>query len=114
MTTRAGKDEALERAEQIVARSVVAALAATAVARVAVSFHRSRLITLARESAHGFERLPVAERVRCALSIIAVALAGHVIIAAMLPAPARPTVALSAVALLGAILAARAASVRSR
>ena len=95
-------EDAVRRASWIAGRSRIAAVAGFIVDRSAASVRSSRAVTLARRRLREFQSLSSGERTRCVLIAIGAALAGHVVLAAMLPAPATPTLGLTTVALLGA------------
>ena len=112
--SREDDDRADRHAGRVVGDSRIAALLEVAVDGATASVRTSRVAGIARERARAFRALPRAERARCVLLTIAVALAGHLVMASMLPSRARPTPALTAAVLLGATAAAIAASARSR
>lgn len=103
-------DDPVRRAAWIAGRSRIAAIADVAVRRSVASTRSSRALIFARHCLREFQSLPSGERTRCALITLAAALAGHILLAVMLPTPASPTLALTTVALLGAALAARASA----
>ena len=98
-------DDALLRAEWIIRHSQAATLCRSIVNRSTASVHTSRSRAVARRLAAQFQSLPIAERNRCVLLMAAIALAGHVVMASLLPPPARPLAAVSALLLLVAALA---------
>ena len=109
-----GRGDAIRRAGWIADRSRIAAIADSVVRRSAVSVRSSRALAIARRNGSGnSSRCPADERTRCALIALTAALAGHVLLATMLPLPASPTVELTAGIFLGAGLVAAAAA-RSR
>lgn len=87
---------------RVVSHSRIAAVAAGLVSRSMASVRSSRAIELGRRGANGFQSLPAAERTRCVVIAAAAAVAGHVAMAALLPASASPTLSLTTLALLGA------------
>jgi hypothetical protein len=97
-------DDAVRRAGRIVARSVMVTTADLVVRRSAASLRSSRALTLAGRCQREFQSLPSGERTRCALIALSTALAGHIVLASLLPVPARPMLALTTVALIGAIV----------
>ena len=99
-------DETMRRAGWIASRSRIAALGDFLVRRSVASLRASRALALARRGLRAFQSLPPAERTRCALIAGAAALAGHVLLARLLPASASPTLSATVVALLGAGLTA--------
>ena len=113
MSAIAGGDETVGRAALIVGRSRIAALVDLGVRRSAASISQSRVRAFVQHCATKFQSLPPAGRVRCMLTALVAAIAGHVLLAAMLPASARPTPGLTALGLLGAGVVA-AATVRRR
>ena len=102
------------RARRVVGRSRIAAVLDATVDGAIASARTSRVLGIARNRARAFHALPRAERGRYVLLTIAVAVAGHLVMASMLPSRARPTPALTAAVLLGATAAAIAASARSK
>jgi hypothetical protein len=107
-------DRVDHQAGRVVGHSRIAALLDVAVDGAAASVRTSRVLRMVRDRTRAFQALPRAERIRCVLLTIAVALTGHIVMASMLPSRARPTPALTAAVLLGATAAAIAASARSR
>jgi hypothetical protein len=97
-------DDAVRRAGRIAGRSRIATVADVIVDRSVASVRSSRALTLARLRLREFQSLPPGERTRCALIALGAALAAHIVLASMLPFPARPTLGLTTVALLGAVL----------
>jgi hypothetical protein len=111
---RATRDEeTFRRAGQIVAQSGVAALVEGIVCRSVATIHASRSFAVARRRVREFQAMPADERGWCVILLVAAALAGHIVMAAVWPAPAKPTVTLTALALVAAGLAAILAAVRS-
>lgn len=106
-------DETFRSAVRIVTQSRVAALVERLVWRSIAAVRASRSFAVARQRVQEFQAMPADERGWCAVLMMASALAGHVVMAAMLPSPARPTLTLTALALLAAGLAAAAAAVRN-
>jgi hypothetical protein len=100
-------------AGRVVGGSRIGALLDAAVDGATASVRTSRVLQIVRDRTRAFQALPRAERRRCLLLTIAVALAAHVVMASMLPSRARPMPALTAAMLLGATAAAIAASARS-
>ena len=96
-------DDAIRHAGRIAARSVTVTTADLVVGRSFASVRSSRALTLAGRRLREFQSLPSGERTRCALIALGSALAGHIVLASMLPVPARPMLGLTTVALLGAI-----------
>jgi hypothetical protein len=94
------------RAGSIIGRSRIATIADDVVVRSVASVRSSRALSIARRCLGEFQSLPSGERTRCALITLAAALAGHIVLAQMLPAAASPTLGLTTVALLGAALVA--------
>ena len=97
-------DDAVRRAGRIASRSRIAMVADFIVDRSVATVRSSRALTLARLGLREFQSLPPRERTRCALIALGAALAAHIVLASMLPVPARPTLGLTIVALLGALL----------
>lgn len=106
-------DDTFRRAGLIIEGSRVAALFGVVVARIGAGVSTSRALALVRSRAREFEALPAADWTWCVVLLIAVALAGHAVMAALLPWPARQAAAPAAAALLAASLAAVAAISRS-
>ena len=104
MSATEERDDAVRRAGWIVGRSRIAMVADFIVDRSVASVRSSRALALARLRLSEFQSLPRGERTRCALIALGAALAGHIVLALMLPVPARPTLGLTTVALLGAVL----------
>jgi hypothetical protein len=100
MSPFTGDDEAMQRAGWIASRSWIATLGDFVVGRSVASARSSRALMLARRCLQEFQSLPAAERARCELIASAAAVAGHVVLAALLPASARPMISVTAVALL--------------
>ena len=98
------RDDAVRRAGWIAGRSRIATVADFIVDRSVASVRSSRALALGRLRLSEFQSLPRGERTRCALIAVGTALAGHIVLASMLPVPARPTLGLTTVALLGAVL----------
>jgi hypothetical protein len=96
--------DAVRRAAWIAGRSRIATVADFIVDRSVASVRSSRALAFVRLRLGEFQSLPPGERTRCALIALGAALAGHIVLASMLPVPARPTLGLTAVALLGAAL----------
>jgi hypothetical protein len=111
---KTGGDAACDRAARVLSESRAAAVAAAVAGAWRASLRDSRALAVGRSVVRAAGALPRSERRLCALLLIASAVAGHVIMASMLPLQARPTVWLTASALLAAILAASAAIARSR
>jgi hypothetical protein len=107
-------DETFRRAKKIIAGSRVAALVEGIFRRSVAGVRTSRSFAAARQFVQDLQATPADERGWCAVLMIAAALAGHVVMAAMLPWPARPTLTLTVLVLLAAGLAAGAATVRNR
>jgi len=78
------------------------------------SVESSRVIAIVRDRVCRFEALDAANRRTSAIVSSAAAIAAHLVMAPLLPPVVRPIPALTAVALLGAILAAAAAIARTR
>jgi hypothetical protein len=97
-------NDAVRRAGWIASRSRMATVADFIVDRSVASVRSSRALTLARLRLSEFQALPAGERTRCALIALGAALAGHIVLASMLPVAARPALGLTTVALLGAVL----------
>ena len=96
--------DAIRRGGRIAGRSVMVTIADLAVGRSVASVRSSRALALARLRLTEFQLLPLGERTRCVLIALGAALAGHIALASMLPVPARPTLGLTIVALLGVLL----------
>ena len=107
-------DEAMRRAGWIAGRSGIATIADDVVRRLAASVRSSSALMAWRRGLREFRSLPSAERRRCVLIALTAALAGHVLLAALLPPAASPSVALTTVAFLGAALVVAAGAARSR
>src|SRR5712692_8563033 len=108
------RDDLLDsRAAAIIEESRIAAAIQAVIQRCASSACRARSWLVVQRLAREFGALPHAKRRVIVLAIVAVALGGHWVMAWMLPSPASPTRALTAVALVAASLAAIAASARS-
>jgi len=107
-------DSTFDRAGRIIARSRAAALAEKTLCRFVAAVRGSRTLAAARQRVLELQAAPADERRRCGALLLATALAGHVVMANMLPAPARPTVALTALSLLAAAMAGAAAVLRKR
>jgi len=113
MKARERDDRLDSRAAAIIAESRILAAIEPVIRRCAASTHNARSWLLVRRVARELGALPQAERRVITLLIVAVGLGGHWVMAWMLPLPASPTRALTAVALVAASLAAVAASARS-
>jgi hypothetical protein len=107
-------DRPFVRAGAIIAHSRIAAFLDIAGRRVAASLATSRTRRVVREWIWAFHALSGAERAAGAIVTITVAVLAHLLMASLLPSRSAPMPALSAAALLGASLAAVAASVRNR
>ncbi len=107
-------DPVMDRATVIIGRSRIVQLVGRCIDVATAGLAASRAIGIARARVRAFAGLPEADRRSSAMVAIGIAVAGHAIIASMLPLPTRPTVALTAIALLGASLAAVAATARTR
>jgi hypothetical protein len=110
MNTIAEGEDAVRRAGWIASHSRIAAIAAFVVRRAVASVRSSWTRVFARRYLREFQSLPSGERTLCALIASTAALAGHILLAAILPASASPTLALTTVALLGIGLAAGASA----
>ena len=106
MSAIAEGDDAVRRAGRIASHSRIATIADFVVRRAVASVRTSRTLRLARHGLKEFQSLPAGERTRCALIAWTAALAGHLLLAMMLPRSASPTLGLTTLALLGAGLAA--------
>ena len=113
MNARERDDPLDARAAAIIAESRIAAAIEPIIQRCVTSASRARSWLLVERLAREFATLPRAERRAIVLLIVTVALAGHWVMASMLPSPASPTRALTAVALVAASLAAIAAIAHS-
>jgi hypothetical protein len=100
------------RAATIIAQSRVAALARGVCQRTLAAILTSRSFAATQRRTHAFRELAAGRRAGCAVLVTATAVAGHVAMASMLPAPARPATALTALVLLAICLAAGATAVR--
>jgi hypothetical protein len=109
-----GDDETFGRAGKIIAESRAAALVEKILCLSVAAVRTSRSLAAARQRVHELQAIPADERRWCGVLLFAAALAGHVVMAAWLPMPARPTLTLTALALLAAGMAAGAAALRSR
>lgn len=78
------------------------------------SVEGSRLIAIVRDRVFRLEALEAANLRTSAILLIATAVAAHLVMAPLLPPSVRPIQALTAVALLGAILVAAAAIARTQ
>jgi hypothetical protein len=94
----------------IIARSKAAALVDGLCRRLIAGARGSRSLAAARRCRDRFQRVPAAERCWCVAIAVAVAVAGHLVMASFEPARARPAIALTALALLAIALAAIAAA----
>jgi hypothetical protein len=103
-----------DRAARVLSESRAAAVTADIVGAWAASLRDARVLMIARVLVQRAHALPRSELRIATLLLIATALAGHIIMARMLPLQARPSVWLTASALLAAILAASAAIARNR
>ena len=104
MNTIEEGDDAVRRGGWIVGRSLSATIADLVVRRSAASVRSSPALRSVRRIWQEFRALSSGERAHCALIALGAALAGHLVMAAMLPTPASPTLGLTTVALLGACL----------
>jgi hypothetical protein len=103
-------DGAVGRAGWIAGRSLTVTIADLIVRRSVASVRSSRALTLAQPLLRELRSLSPGERARCVIIAVGAALAGHIVLASLLPASASPTVGLTALALLGAgLIAARSA-----
>jgi hypothetical protein len=107
-------DPTFDRAAAVIGQSWIARWIEACVRMTTTSVEGSRSLEIARARLRAFDALPPSDRWTYAAVVMAVALAGHVVMASMLPLRSRPTVALTAVALLGASLAAFGATARNR
>lgn len=107
-------DKTFRRASEIIAGSRVAAVVEGSLRRFVAGARTSRSVATVRPFVRELQAMPAGERGWCAVLTIAAALAGHVVMAAMLPWSARPTLTLTVLVLLAAGLAAGAAAVRDR
>ena len=108
------RDEFLDsRAAAIIADSRIAAAIRLIVRHGTASARTARLWLPVQRLARALGARPDSERRVLLLWFVAVAVAGHWLMASMLPSTASPTPALTAVALVAASLAAIAASSRS-
>jgi hypothetical protein len=114
MNGKAGDDAAGDRAARVLSESRAAAAAVALAGAWTASLRDARALAAGRAVVQAAGALPRSERRLCTLLLIASAFAGHVIMTSMLPLQSRPTVWLTAIALLAAILAASAAIARSR
>src|SRR5205809_3612040 len=106
MNGRERDDPFDSRAAAIIAESRIVDAAQQVIRRCAASARHARSWRLVQRVARELGALPPAERRIIVLVIVAVALVGHWVMAWMLPSPASPTRALTAVALVAASLAA--------
>ncbi len=100
-----GRDATFSLAAEIVARSWAVKRIESTVGGVATAAGSSRSLAIMRKLIAEVRHMPAGERTVCLLLFSAAAISGHVLLASMLPASARPTVALTAL-LLAAGLAA--------
>ena len=108
MSDAADRDVAVRRGGWIAGHSRIAAIADAVVDGSVASLQTSARRRIRADRLREFQSLPAAERTRCLLIVLFTALAGHLVLAALLPSSSRPTLALTASALLGAGLALRA------
>ena len=97
-----------ERAETIIGASRVAAAIAALQRRADAAAAGSTSIAAIDRVVRAVRGMPAGERARCAALAVAVAMAGHAILAAIEPPRARPTIWLTVPALLAMALAATA------
>jgi hypothetical protein len=110
----AGGDATFQRAGWIIAQSQTANLVGWIGSRVVASIRTSRSSAVVRQGLQTLRAMPADQRGPCAVWTIAAAVAGHAALAAILPPPARPTLTLTVLALLGAGLAGVAAVAHTR
>jgi hypothetical protein len=103
-----GQDATFSLAGDIVARSWIARRIDSLLAGAAAAATRSRILAIARKPIGNLQHMPARERAVCLLLLMTAAVSGHVVLASMLPASARPAIALTAL-LLAAGLAGGAA-----
>jgi hypothetical protein len=110
-----GESQSADRyAASIVGGSAIAALVVAVVDKATASFRSSGTLAAVTRRIQAFEMLPRAEQVRSLVVVVVAALAGHIVMALMLPPRGRPIAALTAALFLAAIAAAVAATARSR
>jgi hypothetical protein len=108
----AGADAMFRRAGRIIGQSRIAALV-DRVSRICLaSVRSSRFVAAVQQYVATWQTIPAAERASCALVVVATAVAGHLLMASMLPTAARPTLMLTALVLLAVCLAAGAHATR--
>jgi hypothetical protein len=108
----AADEVTFHRGATIIAQSRVAILVGAIGRRMLAAVRTSCGFAATQRRIQAFRGPATAERVGCALLVTATAVAGHVVLASMLPAPARPATALTALVLLAICLAAGATAVR--
>jgi hypothetical protein len=109
-----GDDETFGRASTIIAGSRMAALVERILRLSVAAVRTSRSLATARHCVQAFHAMPADERRWCVVLLLAAALTGHLVMAAMLPMHARPTLTLTALAFLAAGFATGAAARRNR
>ena len=110
----ASNETTFVRAGRIIADSRVAALVDRACSRSPAIARASRSFAAAQREVAKLRRLSAGERTVCLAIVIATAVAGHTVMASMLPAAGRPTVWLTALLLAAAGLAAAFATTSDR
>lgn len=106
----AGEDgTGFARAETIVAQSRLTAVLERSGDRALAAARTSRSVAAVRQRIDAFRSLPASARRECVGTAIVAAVAGHVVIAWMLPLRSTPVVALTAPLLVAMCLAAAAA-----
>jgi hypothetical protein len=114
MTPIRRPDDVDRVAARIVEDSFVAQAFDTARHTIAAAVDSSTSANRGRQLAERWQRLTPPARLRCLMTMSAVALGGHLVMAPMLPWPARPNVLLAAGVLGLVMLAAAAAMIRPR
>lgn len=114
MTAGQRASDAIDRAAWLAERSRAGRIASTLVAVLGAAVAASRINAWVTQMADRARRTPASTRVAGIVTVIAVAIASHLVIARSIPAQDRTPPALSAAILLCAILAAIAATARSR
>ena len=109
----AANDGDFDRAGEIIAASRIGTLAVTSWQRLREHAGRSRTAAALRQPWRASQSMSAGDRRRAAVFAVGVALIGHIVLAALEPEAARPTIALTALAWLATVAAAIAASRRN-
>lgn len=107
-------DATFGRAERIIARSYIVSWLEGIGRRLCASIRASRVVAAVRRQGLTLQAMPAGERSTCAALVIATAAGGHIGMASLLPAMARPRVMLTALLLVSLFFAAAAIVVRRR